>query len=74
MTFVCTTCGATAESPGHLCSPHDSTTASTSGGVRDAGARHACRDRGDTLRYYCTTCGQVTEEKRNLCAPEPIAE
>ncbi|WP_310599073.1 hypothetical protein [Desulfobulbus sp.] len=74
MSFVCTTCGATAESPGHLCSPHDSATANTSGGGRDNRARHACRDLGNSVRYYCTTCGQVAEEKQNLCAPEAIAD
>ncbi|WP_028317628.1 hypothetical protein [Desulfobulbus elongatus] len=72
MAFVCTTCGAAAETPGHLCSPCDTAASGTFCDIAGNGTRHACRDKTATVQFYCTTCGQVAEEKRYLCNPEPI--
>lgn len=74
MAYICTTCGAVAESPGHLCSPRDGTTSCTFCGTKTTEKRHMCRDNLATVQYFCSNCGQVAEERGYLCHPEPIIE
>jgi len=74
MPYTCTTCGAVAETPGHLCSPCDDALPCYSCGPSEASARHVCREQRVAVQFFCTTCGRVAEEKSFLCAPSPITE
>lgn len=74
MHYICTTCGAAADAPGHLCSPCDSTSSCTFSGAQDASAGHSCRDKPIVMQYVCSGCGRVAEERSHLCNPEPIME
>lgn len=74
MAYTCMTCGAVADSPGHLCSPIDASTSCTFCGTETTEKRHVCRDKLAAVQYYCSTCGQVAEERSYLCNPEPIIE
>jgi len=74
MAYTCTTCGAAAETPGHLCSPCDTTSSCGFCGTSEAGARHVCRDKLVAMQFFCSTCGRVAEEENFLCNPSPITE
>jgi hypothetical protein len=74
MAYTCTTCGASAETPGHLCSPCDETSSCNFCGKSKAEARHICRDKLVALQFFCTTCGRVAEKENFLCKPSPITE
>jgi len=74
MAYICTTCGATTETPGHLCSPCDTTLPCNFCGAPEAGARHMCREKLTAVQYFCTSCGRVAEERSFLCNPAPVIE
>lgn len=74
MAYTCTSCGAVADTPGHLCSPCDDRSPCGSCGTREAGGRHVCRDKPVAMRFYCTSCGREAAENRLLCNPAPIDE
>lgn len=74
MAYTCTTCGAVAETPGHLCSPCDESSPCNSCGAQEADSRHSCRDKPVAMQFYCTSCGRVAEESSFLCNPSPIGE
>jgi len=74
MAYTCTTCGAIAETPGHLCSPCDDRSPCHYCGAQEAGARHICRDKLVAMQFYCTSCGRVAEKNSLLCNPLPIDE
>lgn len=74
MAYTCTTCGAVADTPGHLCSPCDDTSTCNFCGTPKVDARHVCRDKLAAMRFTCTACGRVAEEKNHLCNPVPILE
>jgi len=71
MAYTCLTCGMTAETPGHLCSPCDQTSSCGFCGAEKAGDRHVCRDNLETLHFFCTTCGRVANKQDFLCNPSP---
>lgn len=72
MAYTCTTCGAIAESPGHLCSPCDNSQPCNLCGKPEDGARHLCRDQVPSMQFTCSSCGRVAEREGLLCNPVPI--
>lgn len=72
MNYICTTCGAVAESPGHLCSPCDDASGFGCPKPRKDDEGHACRDHALPTLFSCATCGRVTEERQHLCNPAPM--
>lgn len=73
MAYTCITCGVTAETPGHLCSPCDQTFCGFCG-TQKADGRHVCWDNLETLHFFCTTCGRVASKQDSLCSPSPIVK
>ena len=74
MHYICTTCGVTADVPGHLCSPSDTILPNAFRSTRNDDARHPCRDKPVVTQYVCSGCGRVAEERSHLCNPEQIME
>ncbi|WP_028583552.1 hypothetical protein [Desulfogranum mediterraneum] len=72
MPYSCNTCGAVAESPGHLCNPCGDTESCSFCGAAEVDARHICRDKLSAMQFTCGGCGRVAMEAKNLCKPEPI--
>ncbi len=73
MAHTCKTCGAVADSPGHLCSPCDNTATCSFCGTPEIDIRHICRDKLTKMRFVCEECGRVGMEKTHLCKPQHIA-
>ena len=71
MSYLCATCGLTADSPGHLCSPCDTALGRAFCGKPDASAGHICQEHPQTMHFVCAACGCVAEERHHLCNPEP---
>ncbi len=74
MRYLCTTCGAAAETPGHLCSPCDVFSAGILCTKSDANTGFACGNKPAAHQFVCRTCGRKAEEQNQLCNPEPVGE
>ncbi len=72
MAHTCTTCGAVADSPGHLCNPCDDETSCSFCGAPEVDSKHVCSDKLSAMQYVCGGCGRVAVEEDNLCEPQPI--
>ncbi len=72
MAYTCKTCGAVADSPGHLCNPCDDKTKCSFCGAPAADARHVCKDKIAAMKFVCGGCGRVAMEAAHLCKPNPI--
>ena len=71
--YVCATCGAVAEAPGHLCNPQGAETKCSYCGVEhDAHAKHYCKGKMEDLKYVCDKCGRLATSKDFLCAPKNV--
>lgn len=72
MAFTCKTCGAIAESPGHLCSPCGDESACSFCGHPKTDARHVCKDKIAAMKYVCDNCGRLATKKEHLCNPSAV--
>lgn len=72
MAHTCSSCGATADDPGHLCSPTVETLNCSYCGKNDVAANHVCKDKLAALKYSCESCGRVAAENSELCKPIEI--
>lgn len=72
MAHTCTTCGAVADSPGHLCAPCDDASSCSFCGTPEVDTRHVCRDKLLAMKFVCGGCGRVAMEENHLCKPTPI--
>lgn len=72
MTYTCKTCGANAESPGHLCNPCGDEAACTFCGKPETDTKHVCKDKLSAMKYVCDGCGRVAMEEDSLCQPSEI--
>lgn len=71
MSYTCKTCGAIAETPGHLCNPYgDKSTCSFCGEKNTAS--HVCKGKLAAMKYVCENCGRMATEKEHVCEPSEI--
>ena len=74
MAHTCKTCGAVADTPGHLCDPCDDTAACSFCGKPETDAKHMCQDKLAEMQFVCGGCGRVAMEENHLCQPEAITK
>ncbi len=72
MAHTCTTCGAVADDPGHLCNPTMEKISCSFCGAGDVGAAHICKEKLAAMKFSCQTCGRVASEEARLCKPQEI--
>ena len=70
--YVCETCGALAEEPGHLCNPKGEAMGCTFCGEKETHPLHYCKGRVDSIKYVCDQCGRLAEKEDFLCKPKQI--
>jgi DNA-directed RNA polymerase subunit RPC12/RpoP len=70
--YVCATCGALAEEPGHLCNPEGKATCSYCGKLHEAQEKHYCKGKLDDIKYVCEGCGRLATSKDFLCKPKQV--
>lgn len=70
--YVCSTCGAVAEEPGHLCNPASETHTCAYCGQEAPPAQHYCKGKMDDLRYVCQGCGRLAPSEHMLCKPKEV--
>ena len=72
MAYTCKSCGAIAESPGHLCNPCGDKEKCSFCGAAEVDVKHVCKDKLAEMKYVCNGCGRVAIEETHLCSPAPI--
>jgi predicted RNA-binding Zn-ribbon protein involved in translation (DUF1610 family) len=72
MAYSCSTCGAVADAPGHLCNPTEDTANCGFCGTPEVDTKHICRDKLIAMKYVCDNCGRVAMESAHLCKPTAI--
>lgn len=72
MSYKCKTCGATAETPGHLCNPYGSETTCSFCGEENTDTKHMCKGKLAAMKYACEDCGRLTIGKDCVCKPTEI--
>jgi hypothetical protein len=72
MAYTCTTCGAIADRPGHLCNPCGDKAKCSFCGTSATDPRHVCKDKLAAMRYVCGGCGRTATESVHLCKPSAI--
>jgi DNA-directed RNA polymerase subunit RPC12/RpoP len=71
--YVCATCGAMAEEPGHLCNPEGAAMKCTYCGFEHAAhEKHYCKGKMEDLKYVCEKCGRLASSKDLLCDPKGV--
>lgn len=71
--YVCATCGAVAEEPGHLCNPQGAASSCSYCGQEYAsGETHYCQGKLADLKYVCEGCGRLATSKEFLCQPKEV--
>ncbi len=71
--YVCETCGAMAEEPGHLCNPQGMGQKCTyCGGEAKPHEKHYCKGKMEDLKYVCEKCGRLATSKEFLCDPKGV--
>ena len=72
MAHTCQNCGATADDPGHLCNPVQSSLHCDYCGEHNVAATHVCKGKLAAMKYVCEGCGRVAMEENHLCKPKTI--
>lgn len=70
--YVCETCGALAEEPGHLCNPKGEAMTCAYCGEKGAHTKHYCKGKVESIKYVCDKCGRLSESGDLLCEPKEI--
>lgn len=71
--YVCETCGALAEEPGHLCNPRGAAMSCTYCGMEHAPhEKHFCKGKMEDLKYVCDQCGRLATGEEFLCQPKKV--
>uniref|UniRef100_A0A7V4G8N6 Uncharacterized protein n=1 Tax=Desulfobacca acetoxidans TaxID=60893 RepID=A0A7V4G8N6_9BACT len=71
--YVCATCGALAEEPGHLCNPQGAPLACSYCGLEHAPhEKHYCQGKLEDLKYVCESCGRLATSQDFLCHPKEV--
>ena len=72
--YICSTCGATAASKGHLCAPviSDKAFSCEYCGAVAGDPRHVCKPKVEKFSYVCEGCGRVAVKKSEVCKPKKI--
>jgi DNA-directed RNA polymerase subunit RPC12/RpoP len=71
--YVCETCGALAEEPGHLCNPKgQQKTACPYCGDVTPHKSHFCEGKMKDLSYVCEKCGRLATSADSLCEPQKV--
>jgi DNA-directed RNA polymerase subunit RPC12/RpoP len=71
--YVCSTCGALAEEPGHLCNPQgESMTCGYCGDPHEAHEKHYCKGKLEDIKYVCEGCGRLATSQDFLCDPKEV--
>ncbi|KJS31223.1 MAG: hypothetical protein VR64_12295 [Desulfatitalea sp. BRH_c12] len=74
MDYSCKTCGATVNTPGHLCNPCSEKVKCNFCGQDDVSARHMCTNKLAGMRFVCGECGRVADSPDHLCKPNQIID
>ncbi len=72
MAHTCSTCGAMADDPGHLCNPTVSAISCSFCNTPDVGINHLCKEKLAAMKYSCESCGRVAEDAAGICRPVEI--
>ena len=72
MAYTCKNCGASADSPRHLCNLCGGTENYCFLGSHKAEHSHMCKDKLSAMKYVCDGCGRVAMEDKHLCKPTSI--
>lgn len=71
--YVCKTCGALAEEPGHLCNPQGTGLKCTYCGMEHTPhEKHYCKGKLENLKYVCENCGRLATSEDFLCKPMEV--
>jgi DNA-directed RNA polymerase subunit RPC12/RpoP len=71
--YVCKTCGAMAEEPGHLCNPEGTGMKCTYCGMEhSAHEKHYCKGKLEDLQFVCEKCGRLATSENFLCEPKKV--
>jgi len=71
--YVCETCGALAEEPGHLCNPKgEKAKCSYCGQEAEVHEKHFCRGKLNDIKYVCEGCGRLATSADFLCKPKDV--
>jgi DNA-directed RNA polymerase subunit RPC12/RpoP len=70
--YICKTCGAVANEPGHLCNPASETAKCSYCGDQVPTVQHFCKGKMDDLKYVCEGCGRLAPAKEMLCKPKDV--
>jgi DNA-directed RNA polymerase subunit RPC12/RpoP len=69
--YVCESCGALADEPGHLCNPKGKATCSYCG-EKDPHVSHMCKGKMEDLKHVCGKCGRLATSSEFLCEPKDV--
>jgi DNA-directed RNA polymerase subunit RPC12/RpoP len=73
--YVCETCGALADEPGHLCNPKGQPLTCTYCGFEHGPhVKHFCEGKMKDLKYTCEQCGRLAPTADVLCQPKEVPE
>ncbi len=72
--YVCDTCGALAEEPGHLCNPKGEAMTCAYCGEKAPHLKHYCKGKLEDLKYVCEQCGRLATSEDFLCKPKAVPE
>ena len=61
MAYTCKSCGAIADSPGHLCNPCGDKEKCSFCGTAEVDPKHICKDKLAEMKYVCDGCGHGRE-------------
>jgi len=71
--YVCSTCGALAEEPGHLCNPQGEKAAcSYCAQEVSPHEKHFCKGKLEDIKYVCEGCGRLATKADFLCKPKDV--
>lgn len=73
MAHTCSTCGAMADDPGHLCNPTEAVISCSYCNAPDVGVNHICKEKLAAMKYSCESCGRVAADAAGVCRPVEIA-
>jgi rubrerythrin len=70
--YVCETCGALADEPGHLCNPKGEAMQCAFCGEKSAHVKHYCKGKLEAIKYVCDKCGRLSTSADYLCEPKEV--